>query len=332
MPINNGVKIVVIGGGTGSFSVLNGLKSYTTCATALVSMADDGGSTGVLRDELGALPPGDVRQCLVALSRSSETMRELFMYRFPKNSFAQGHSFGNLFLSTLEKITGSFAEAVGVASEVLNIAGRVVPITLDNTNLTLKTENGTVISSQSMINMSSFDGQKSELSLQPKAIINPDAAQAIADADMVVLAPGDLYTSLAPALLVKGVSKALINTKAKVIYVCNLVTSRGQTDGFYVHDFANEIERFIDNPRLDYVLFNTDHPSKTLLNRYAKDGEYGVKINKQQLKKAHYQAIGANLLSPRVQKTDPSDVLLARTFIRHDSDKVARQIMKLHFE
>jgi uncharacterized cofD-like protein len=177
-----GAKIVVIGGGTGSFTLLNGLKNYTSHLTAIVNMADDGGSTGVLRDELGALPPGDVRQCLVALSESPR-VRELFNYRFSEGTF-EGHAFGNIFLSALEKMTGSFAEAVDVADEVLNVRGRVVPVTLNNVHLIMKKRNGKKVIGEYQIGNMKFDldENRPELELSPPAVINPEASAAIADA------------------------------------------------------------------------------------------------------------------------------------------------------
>jgi uncharacterized cofD-like protein len=327
-----GVKIVVIGGGTGSFALLSGIKNYTNHITALVSMADDGGSTGVLRDELGALPPGDVRQCLVALSRSSTTMRELFNYRFPKDSFAEGHSFGNLFLTALEKITDNFAEAVSVASQVLNVVGQVVPMTLDDIRLVMENANGRIIRNERVIGDESFQGKQMQFRLEPQAKINPAAKKAILQADIVVMAPGDLYTSLAPALLVNGVGEALQKTGAKLVYVCNLVTTHGQTNGYKVHDFAAEIERFIGAPALDYVLYNTKKPSPQLLQRYAKEHEYGVEVDEQALAKTHYKTVGSELLSSSIQKAAASDTLFQRTYIRHDGDKVAKQLMKIYFE
>lgn len=327
-----GARVVVIGGGTGSFALLSGLKNYATHITALVNMADDGGSTGVLRDEMGALPPGDVRQCLVALSGSSDTMRQLFNYRFPKDCFAGGHSFGNLFLTALEKITGSFAEATRLAGQILNVNGSVEPMTLDDVRLVMRQHDGTVVKGEEVIGERVIDGRQTDFWLEPNARINPAALEAIVSADMVVLAPGDLYTSLAPALLVGGVGEALVASEAKLVYVCNLVTSHGQTDGYQVHDFAAEIERFIGRPRLDYVLYNTVAPSSNLLQRYARDSEYGVDYNAAATDGQHYTCIGASLISGHVQQTHPDDTLFARTYIRHDADKLARQIMKLYFE
>lgn len=327
-----GAKVVVIGGGTGSFTMLSGLKNYTNHITAIVNMADDGGSTGVLRDELGALPPGDVRQCLVALSESPR-VRELFNYRFSEGTF-EGHAFGNIFLSALEKMTGSFAEAVDVADEVLNVKGRVVPVTLDNVHLILKKRDGKKIIGEYKIGNMAFDlgEERPELELSPPASINPEASKAIADADIVVIAPGNLYGSIAPALLVDGMQKALKNTKARIVYVCNLVTKPGQTKGFKVHDFADEIERFIGEPVLDTVLYNTEHPSDKLLEKYSRDKEFGVEFDTTILQAKKYQSKGTSLISKKVTKRVEGDKIGAnRAFIRHDSDIIARQIMKLYF-
>lgn len=327
-----GAKVVVIGGGTGSFTLLNGLKNYTSHLTAIVNMADDGGSTGVLRDELGALPPGDVRQCLVALSESPR-VRDLFNYRFSEGTF-EGHAFGNIFLSALEKMTGSFAEAVDVADEVLNVRGRVVPVTLNNVHLIMKKRNGKKIIGEYQIGNMKFDlgDNRPELELSPPAVINPDASQAIADADIVVIAPGNLYGSIAPALIVKGMKEALQKTSAKIVYVCNLVTKPGQTDNFKVHDFADEIERFIGANVLNTVLYNTEHPEHSLLEKYSRDKEYGVEYDHAILSTKQYTAKGTSLISKKLPKKVTGDKISAtRAFIRHDSDVIARQLMKIYF-
>lgn len=327
-----GAKIVVIGGGTGSFTLLSGLKNYTNHLTAIVNMADDGGSTGVLRDELGALPPGDVRQCLVALSESPR-VRDLFNYRFSEGTF-EGHAFGNIFLSALEKMTGSFAEAVDVADEVLNVRGRVVPVTLDNVHLIMKKRNGKKIIGEYKIGNMTFDlgEERPELELSPPATINPEACKAIAEADIVVIAPGNLYGSIAPALLVDGMKKSLESTSAKIVYVCNLVTKPGQTDGFKVHDFADEIERFIGASILDTVLYNTENPDETLLEKYSRDKEFGVEYDSAILSNKHYKPKGTSLISKKLPKKVAGDKIAAnRAFIRHDSDVIARQLMKIYF-
>ncbi len=329
---NMGPKIVVIGGGTGSFTVLSGLKNYASNITAIVNMADDGGSTGQLRDELGVLPPGDIRQCLVALS-DSPRVRELFNYRFEEGSF-KGHAFGNIFLTALEKMTGSFAEAIDVADEVLNVRGRVIPVTLDNVHLIMRQRQGNdIIGEYNIGNMKFNLGEdRPILELSPPAKINAEAKKAILDADLVVIAPGNLYGSLAPALLVKGMKQALKETKAQLAYVCNLVTKPGQTDGFMVHDFADEIERFIGFPALDFVLYNTQQPNKQLLLKYQRDQEYGVDFEKDKLNTRHYKAKGYNLISKEIPESSKTDIIAkTRSLIRHDPDIVARQIMKLYF-
>ena len=224
-------KIVTIGGGTGSFNILQGLKKLTPDVTAIISMVDDGGSTGVLRDELGVLPPGDVRQALVALSRSTKIMRDLFNYRFSEGSF-EGHSFGNIFLSTLEKVTGNFGDAVKATSKVLNIQGRVLPVTLDNSRLVLQYKNGEEVEGEHLIDEIIFKDQKPDVFLRPNCEINPDAREAIMEADIVVIAPGTLHGSLIPNLVVDGMSDALAKTNAKIVYIANLVTNYGQTSEY----------------------------------------------------------------------------------------------------
>ena len=327
-----GINIVVIGGGTGSFTLLSGLKNYTHNITALVNMVDDGGSTGQLRDELGVLPAGDVRQCLVALSTSPK-VRDLFNYRFDEGSL-KGHAFGNLFMAALEKMTGNFTEAVKVAGEVLNIRGRVEPITFDNITLVTRLADGTVVRGQHEAESLIIPvSERPWLDLEPTARINPQARQAILDADLVVIAPGLLYGSLAPALLVSGVTRALAETKAKKVYVCNLVNKPGQTDEFTVSAYASEIERFA-GVKLDHVLYNNHRPSQELIDRYAKDGEMLVEWNKEELKKKHFYASGKRLIADEVWENTnaASDPLAAqRSLIRHDADRVARELMRIYF-
>ena len=323
------LKIAVIGGGTGSFTLLSALKKHTSAIAALVNMADDGGSTGILRDELGALPPGDVRQCLVALSSTPE-MRDLFNYRFEEGSL-KGHALGNLFLSALEKMTGNFATGVELASEVLNITGVVEPITLTNVKLAMRTADKKETHGEFRIAQMKFSGTRPEFWLEPEAEANPRAIAAIHQADIVVIAPGNLYGSLAPALIVPGVGQALAKSKAVKLYVCNLVTKPGQTDGYKVNDFVDEIERLAGEPFLDAVLFNTEQPSRDLLDKYAADGELAVTYDETLFKTTRYVAAGANLLSGSIwQNSNKSDPIAAtRTLIRHDSEAVAASIIEL---
>lgn len=328
--IVRGAKFVVIGGGTGSFTLLNGLKHYVSDITALVNMADDGGSTGVLRDELGALPPGDVRQCLVALSDTAK-VRDLFNYRFEEGSL-KGHAFGNLFLTALEKMTGNFTEAVELASQVLNITGRVEPVTTTNVTLCAEGVDGETIRGEFTIGNSEIAAHP-KIWLEPEAEINPRAIAAIHDADVVVIAPGNLYGSLAPALTVPGLGEALRETTATCVYVANLVTKPGPTKDFKVHDFADELERFAGGQFLDYVLCNTAMPDEALLERYAHEGEFNVGINNEEIARRPWRAKGAAMIATTAwageQASDP--LASTRSYIRHDSDAVARQLMRIYF-
>jgi uncharacterized cofD-like protein len=296
-------------------------------------MADDGGSTGTLRDELGVLPPGDVRKSLVALSESPK-VRDLFNYRFEEGSL-QGHTFGNLFLTALEKMTGNFAEAVETASEVLDIIGRVVPITLDNVRLVIEWPDGTNVHGEGKIDVMQFAAEKGKptLTLEPEAHINPDAAKAIHDADLIVISAGDIYTSLGSSLAVKGVMEALDSTRAQIVYVCNLVTKPGQTTGLTASQHVAEIERLAGKEFIDYLLYNTARPPEDLIDKYLKEGEYLVEIDKAALDAAHYKAIGAELLDAQTAPAVKGDLLAAhRSLIRHDGDAVARKLVAITAE
>ena len=327
----NEIKITVIGGGTGSFTLLSALKDHTRQLAAVVNMVDDGGSTGVLRDELGVLPPGDVRQCLVALSDSPK-IRDLFNYRFDEGTF-QGHSFGNLLLTALEKTTGSFTEAVETASEILRVNGVVIPATLDNVRLKMEwPEASTILHGERVIDADYFkyDPRRATLSLMPAASPNQTAIKAIEQADLVVIAPGDLYTSLGPLLVIDGIGEALRHTEAIVMYVSNLVTKVGQTAGFCVSDPAAEIERFIGGPALDYVLYNKQVPTNDVAERYKAENAYLVEVDEPVLAKKSYKAVGGNFLGD-VAEGHANDVLpVTRSLIRHDSVAIAKALIALY--
>ncbi|MGH7196024.1 MAG: gluconeogenesis factor YvcK family protein [Candidatus Saccharimonadales bacterium] len=323
-------KVVVIGGGTGSFNLLRTFKNENWDLTALVNMADNGGSTGVLRDELGVLPPGDVRQCLVALSQSPK-MRDLFAYRFDAGGL-KGHSFGNLFLSTAQKMTDNFSQAVELASAVLAISGQVLPITTDDVQLAVRLASGQVINGESQIAQANFDGasRQAQFWLEPSAKLSPAAGRAIGEADLIVIAPGNLYASLAPALIVSGVGQALAETAAKIVYVCNLVNKSGQSDGFMVHDYAAEIERFIGQPVIDYVIYNTETPPPETLQKYVHEGEFLVGVDETALASAGFQAIGRPLIAGGAAQHQTQDALAAqRSLIRHNATALARRINQL---
>ncbi len=318
-------KVVVIGGGTGNFTVLRGLRKYGVELSAIVSMADDGGSTGVLRDELGVLPPGDVRQCLVALSDSSRMMRSLMNYRF-ENGGLEGHSFGNLLLSALEKVTGSFEQAIEEAGRILSIKGKVIPVTTHKVKLKMLLTNNTMLEGEDKIDVSSeIDQGYSNLFLEPYPKADPHAISEIMNADVVLLGPGSLYTSLIPNLLVEGIAKALRETKAKKIFVANLMNKKGQTTNFKVSDYLREVTRYLGKDVFDYVFINDGTPAEDLIDRYAKEGELVTHDLTQDPR-----AMTHNFLEEKMTAQDPNDPLASnRSLIRHDAHKLAAKIMEI---
>ena len=318
-------KVVVIGGGTGNFVVLRGLKQYNLDLSAVVSMADDGGSTGILRDELGVLPPGDVRQCLVALSDSSRLMRSLMNYRF-ENGGLQGHSFGNLLLSALEKVTGSFEKAVEEAGKILSIKGKVIPVTTHQTRLKMILKNGKVLEGEGQVYMSQeIDKGYSSIYLEPFAKADAHAIDEIMNADAVILGPGGLYTSLIPNLLVEGIPKALRDTQAKKVFVVNLMNKKGQTTHFKVSDHVKEIQRFVGKDIFDHILVNNGKPSEELITLYSEEGQ----LMENDLL-SDDRIISRNLIEEKKAEYSGSDVLARhRAFIRHDAHKLAKELMHI---
>lgn len=323
-----GKKVVTIGGGTGSFVLLSGLRDFDFDLSAIVSMADDGGSTGRLRDELGVLPPGDVRQCLVALSEQPLVWRDLFNYRFEAGDL-KGHAVGNLFLSGLEKMKGDFSEGLEVAMKALNVRGQVIPVTKSSVNLQLRLKNKNVISGEAEINNSNDIESVGleKISLKPFARANSKAIDAILKADIVVIGPGNHYCSIIPNLLVSGISKALIETKARVVYIANLVNKKGHTEKFLLEDYINSINEFIGKDRLDYVIFNTQKPLPALKRKYEKRGE-GVLQFKKPAKdeKRRYKIITSHLLGKEQEYSKADKIAHTRSLIRHDHKKLARVV------
>lgn len=320
-------NVVTIGGGTGSYASLMGLKKYPIKLTAIVNMIDDGGSSGRLRDELGVLPPGDVRQCLVALSESSRLLRELFSYRFEEGGL-KGHSFGNIFLSTLEKQTGSMKKAIAEIGKILNIKGNVVPVTFSKeTKLCVDLTDGKTIVGETHIDEVEGKKKRAEIKkayLKPAAVLNEDAKDAIEHADYIVIGPGDLFTSVLPNILVKGVPLAIKNSKAKKIYVMNLMTKYGQTTKFKASDHINALEKYLGNNVLDFVLVNSKKPKKQVLSWYREYEEYPVQDDLD----GKYKIIRKDLLKDVVIEQNPSDAR-RRSIIRHDSKKLASEVMNL---
>lgn len=318
-------KIVTIGGGTGSFTILSGLKYYPVELSAIVSMADDGGSTGVLRDELGVLPPGDVRQCLVALSESRKTLLDLFNYRYSHGGLS-GHSFGNIFLSTLEKMTGDFGKAVKEAGRILGITGQVIPVTFADTKLIGELKSGKVISGQYKIEQAHPNDLK-KLWLSPRAKANPEALNAIRRADKIVINPGNLFLSIIPNLLVSGVAEAIRQSRGQKIYVANLMSSLGLTDDFTVIDHINALEQYLGRKTIDAVVYNTQKPNPEQLRKYSREGEHLVELGEVP-KHSRLKLVGDKLIARRIYNRPKGDKVL-RTLIRHDSDKIAKIIFAL---
>ncbi len=308
-------NVVVIGGGTGIFSVLTGLKKYGYNLSAIVTMADDGGSTGILREEFGTLPPGDIRRALVALSATDNKMvSDLFNFRFKSKGSLSGHSLGNLLLTALEKITGSFDLAVKEAVKILNVEGEVIPVTLKPTSLVAELEDGAQIKGETNIDIPKHDGSVSikHLSLSPKVQANPEAVAAIKKADVVILGPGDLYTSIIPNLIVDGIPQAIKDTNAKVVYVVNIMTKFGETYGFKASDFVRAVQSHLGGKFIDYALINTDMPTGEILKRYEEDKEEPVKYDNEKFTN------GVKVIT--------GDFLRKGKYLRHNPQKLARAL------
>lgn len=320
-------KIVVIGGGTGSFVVLAGLRKYPTDLTAIVTVADSGGSTGRLRTEFGFLPVGDMRQCLAALALDDDYIRKILLYRFAKGRGLKGHNLGNLILTALTDLTSSEPKAVETAARIFRLQGKILPITTSNIQLVATYEDGKVVVGEHKIDEPKHKEEKRiiKLSTKPKSAIYSQAKKAIEQADLIVLGPGDLYTSILPNLVISGVKKAFSLTKAKIIYVVNLMTRFSQTPGFTAKDHVREIEKYLGR-KLDFVLLNKGEIPKEILKLYQKEKGFPVKDDLKT--KTHFKLIKKNLLAPKVVIKPKGDVL-KRSYLRHDSKKLAKTITSL---
>ena len=307
-------KIVVIGGGTGTYTVLSALKKYDVNLSAVVSMCDDGGSTGRLRDEYGVLPPGDIRRSLIALSSDDTYLRKLFEFRFAGGKFA-GHNFGNLFLTALEKVSGNFHAAVKTAARILDVKGNVYPVTLDDIRLFAELESGEIISGETNIDIPKHNPNLKikKIFIKPMAKSNPDAVKAILNADLIVIGPGDLYTSVLPNFLVSGISEAVLKSNARKVYICNLMTKNGETNNFSVRDFVEEIQEYGKGLKLNYVFVNTKAPSSQRLLKYAKQ-------------KAELVSLSKNFRHPGLLT---GNLITQGGLVRHDMKRLGAAIMKI---
>ena len=312
--LNKGAKIVAIGGGTGLSMLLRGIKKYTNNITAVVTVGDDGGSSGRLREDMGILPPGDIRNCIAALADDDDLITELFQYRFKNGEGLEGHSFGNLFLTALCAITGNMVKAVKESSNVLNIRGVVLPATLDDMKLAAEFEDGTIVKGES--NIPEAHKQIKRLFTEPamcKAL--PEVLEAIAGADLIILGPGSLYTSVIPNLLVSGIVEAIEASSAKKIYVCNIMTQPGETDGYSVASHVNALLAHVKGKRIiDAVLVNNSLPDN-ISEGYAKTGSNPVRLDMENIVPTGVTVVSQKLIQENKQG-----------LVRHSSNRVARAV------
>ncbi len=309
--LSRGPKIVAIGGGTGLSMLLRGLKRYTANLTAIVTVADDGGSTGRLRAEFGVIAPGDLRQCIAALAEAEPLMSRLFQYRFQEGTGLEGHSFGNLFIVAMSEITGNFETAIHETSRVLNTRGTILPSTLEDVTLSARTYEDEMVHGESKI--TEKGGAIKEVFLNPvDAEAHPDAVQAIMDADIIVIGPGSLYTSVLPNLLVRDIQKAIMATTATRVFVCNVATQRGETDGFNVTDHVRALEAHTQGGLVNAVIAN-DNIAPMLPESWQSSP---VPLN------GAAEIAGIRLVE--------ADVVAEQNRYRHDPDKLAATILHMY--
>lgn len=309
-----GPKIVVIGGGTGLSTMLRGIKEYTTNITAIVTVADDGGSSGRLRREMGVLPPGDFRNCIVALADAEPLMTKLFQYRFGEGSGLDGHSFGNLFIVAMSGITGNFEQAIRESSRVLAVRGQILPSTLENVTLCAELADADLVQGESKISESSQPIKRVYLEPEHPAAY-PEAMRAILDADMIVVGPGSLYTSILPNLLVKDISMAVVASSALKVYVCNVATQRGETDNFKVKDHVMALLSHLPDNPFHFVLANdrlgAEIPAHWRVSQVSPNGD-------------QLDIDGTDLVR--------ADVINPQNPLRHDPKKLAQALMRLYYD
>ncbi len=313
--LERGPKIVAIGGGTGLSTLLHGLKHYTTNITAIVTVADDGGSSGRLREEFDMLPPGDIRNCLVALADTEPLMQRLFQYRFAEDSALKGHSFGNLFLTAMTKITGDFERAVQASSKVLAIRGRVVPSTNAKVRLVAEHDDGSLTLGESKISNAEVPIRRIYLEpsgCQPTA----EALEAIRDASAIVLGPGSLYTSIIPNLLVDQVMEAIVQSKALKLYVCNVMTQFRETHSYKASDHVRALVAHTNPGIIQVCLVNTECVPQALLQRYRQEEAYPVEADIERIRELGYQVVAGDIIS-------------TENYVRHDPEKVAKLVVQL---
>lgn len=316
--LGQGMKFVAMGGGTGLSSLLRGIKQHTSNITAVVTVADDGGSSGRLRKEMGVLAPGDIRSCLVALADDESQLSSLFQYRFTDGEGLEGHSFGNLLLVALNNIAGDFVKAVRLSSEILAIRGRVLPATLEPAVLCAEYEDGTIAEGESEI--PKHKKKIKRIFFNPSTCEPPDEViQSIKDADTIILGPGSLYTSIIPTLIVKGVRDAIASSNAIIIYVCNVMTQPGETDHFAASDHIRTLLEATGIPKLDFVIVNEKMPEK-LFAKYMEEGAEPVIADLEKIREMDIIPVTAPLISEN------------ESLVRHDSGKLAESLIRIVLE
>lgn len=317
-----GPKIVAIGGGTGLSTMLRGLKYYTSNITAVVTVADDGGGSGSLREDLGILPPGDIRNCILALADTEPLMEELLQYRF-KDGRLKDQSFGNLFLAAMDGLSSNFEEAVQKMSSVLAVTGKVIPVTLDNITLKAKLKNGNLVYGESNIPVEAVKNNSSidRIYIEPEnAKALEEAVHAIREADAIILGPGSLYTSVIPNLLVKNIASELQKTDALKLYVSNIMTQQGETDGYGVDEHIKAIFKHGGNGIIDYVIVNVGGIDKELEGRYSNESSQLVKLDVDKVEALHVNVIEGDFIS------------IKKGLVRHNSEKLAAILIETIME
>lgn len=314
--LSKGPKIVAIGGGTGLSTVLEGLKEYTANIIAIVTVADEGGSSGRLREEFGILPPGDIRNCLVSLAEAPQLMRDLFQYRFKEGNGIKGHSFGNLFITAMTQVTGSFKDAVKESSIVLAIRGRVLPSSLDKIRLKAEYSDGTMKEGEDKIP----HGEKSirKIYLVPQDVkSNPEAIEAIREAEIIIFGPGSLFTSIIPNLLIEQLREEIIKRDVMKLYLCNVMTQHGETDGLTAFDHLQRIVFQTERNIVNCCLVNSGRLKHNLLVKYAQEKSFPVIFDRERFKK-----LGVSIFE--------GDVVSKINYLRHDSKNTAKEVMAIY--
>ena len=317
--LEKGPKIVVIGGGTGLSTLLTGLKQRTSNITAIVTVADDGGSSGRLREEFDVLPPGDIRNCLVALADSEDLLGALFQFRFKEGKGLDGHNFGNLFITALSQITGDFTQAIKKSSKVLAIRGNVFPATLQKVKLVARRVDGRETIGE--CNVRDEKGSPIDrLFLRPEdCIATVESVEAIRQADVIILGPGSLYTSVMPNLLIKGIQKEIIKTKVPKIYICNVMTEVGETDDYSVSDHVRAIIKHTDPDILTHCVANSSRIPKVLYEKYKKENKFPVKLGENDERWIAREKI-IMIKAP---------IAGIKEFVRHDANKLCEVIFDI---